>query len=219
MTNTTVSTPTTTIMEALDASLSKIQEVNPNVPKALAVVIGTGKGKFHGMFTPDSWQDSGGEHKGSARHEIIMSSESLRRDAELILTTLIHETAHAMSHATGIKDTSRQGRFHNAKFAEVANSMGLRTETDPKIGHVTTGLMDYAIDLYKNEIELIRAATITYRKPVEKKPTKKTTIRVACACGVPVTVPIKWWDDFGQDNLICSLCEDSGDDRTFKEVE
>ena len=32
-----------------------------------------------------------------------------------VLDTLLHEAAHALAAARGIKDTSRQGRYHNKK--------------------------------------------------------------------------------------------------------
>jgi len=212
--------PTVNILTALDRALSGIQARNPNVPRALAVVIATGKGKVHGHFAPGSWEDTAGEHAGSARHEILMASESLARGAEATLTTLIHEAGHALAHATGVKDTSRQGRYHNEKFQETVVAMGLTVEKNSSIGYVTTGLNSWAREEYEEELALLETVLISHRKSDKAKaPAKKTTIRVACACEFPVTVPIKWFDDFGYDNMRCNLCIDSGDTGTFEPFE
>lgn len=201
--------PTVAILTALDSALSKVRELNPNVPTALAVVIASGKGKFHGVFETNAWKDDKGEHAGSARHELLMSSESFARGAEATLVTLIHEAGHAMAHATGIKDTSRQGRFHNDKFRTIAESMGLTVESNKSIGHTTTGLQSWAKDAYSAQLEALETALVTHRVPASEKPAKpKTTVRVQCGCEAPVTVPIKWWNDLGQDNMTCALCAD-----------
>lgn len=203
---TTVATPTTTIQQALDASLSRIRELNPDVPESLAVILASGGGKKHGHFAASTWTDSSGDHAGSARHEILMATESLRRGAEATLTTLIHECGHALAHATDVKDTSRGGRYHNAKFRDVATTMGLVVEEDPSIGHVTTGLMSWAKDSYAEVLEMLEASLTTYRKPEDKAKGPKTTIRVQCDCETPVTVPIKWWESFGEDMMYCAGC-------------
>ena len=46
----------------------------------------------------------------------MISGEGLRRSPAEVLGTLLHEAAHALAHARGIKDTSRQGRYHNKHF-------------------------------------------------------------------------------------------------------
>ncbi len=38
------------------------------------------------------------------------------RGAADVLGTLLHETAHALAHVRDIKDTSRQGRWHNGPW-------------------------------------------------------------------------------------------------------
>lgn len=202
-------TPTVNILSALDASLSKVRELNPDVPTALAVIIASGAGKKHGHFAPGSWKDTDGDTAGSARHEILMSSESLARGAELTLVTLIHEAAHAANHAKGTKDTSRQGRYHNRDFRDTAEAFGLTTETDSKIGFVTTGLQSWAAEAYKVELALLADALVTHHVLAPKVKGKKTTIKVGCECEtergmLTVTVPIKWFD---QVDMHCAYCD------------
>lgn len=202
-----VATPTATIMHALDSALSAIQHTHPEVPSALAVVISTGRGKVHGHFEANSWADTDGEHKGSARHEILIASESLGLGAEQVLTTLIHEAAHAVAHAGNVADTSRQGRWHNRKFEATASAMGLLTEKSPQTGYATPGLNTWALAHYADTLANLTAVLTTHRRPVTKPKAPKTTIKIACECeGSAVTVPIKWADTFAP-AMVCTDCD------------
>jgi hypothetical protein len=220
-TSSTSHTPTVAILTALDTALVAIRATHPDVPSALAVVIEKSSGKTHGHFHAGQWADTDTDGaKLGKRHEISMSSESLSRGAEATLTTLIHEAGHALAHNTGVKDTSRQGRYHGAKFRTIAEGMGLVCATSDKIGTVTTGLNEWAKSHYAKELEILAEALTTHRvlKSDEKVTKPKTTIRVQCACEFPLTVPIKWWNDYGMDNLTCDMCADNGDDAHFSEV-
>lgn len=205
------STPTVGILSTLGAALSAIQAAQKDVPSALAVVIATGQGKKHGHFETNAWVDTAGAHEGSARHEILMSSESLGRGGLATFVTLLHESAHAANHATGTKDTSRQGRWHNGAFRSTAESFGLVVEENSQIGHVTTGLQSWALDFYAPQIDALNAVLTTHRKLEAKKPTKKTTIKVGCECvsdkgnALTVSVPIKWYVSVGE--MTCDGCE------------
>lgn len=202
-------TPTASIMATLDSALSAIQTTHPDIPAALAVVISTGRGKIHGHFEAGSWGDTGGEHAGSARHEILISSESLGLGAQQVLTTLIHECAHAYAFGKDIKDTSRQGRFHNRKFETIASGMGLITEEDSSIGHRTPGLNTWALSHYADTLTALEAVLITHRTPRAKAKAPKTTVKVSCACeGSAVTVPIKWADTYAP-AMVCTDCDET----------
>ena len=45
---------------------------------------------------------------------------------------ILHEAAHALAYARGIKDTSRQGRYHNKHFKTCAEQLGLAVEHDQR---------------------------------------------------------------------------------------
>lgn len=193
-------TPTVSILTALDTALSNVRAANPDVPTALAVVIATGSGKKHGHFAPASWLDTEGAHKGSARHEILMSSESLARGAVATLTTLIHEAAHAANHATGTKDTSRQGRYHNKDFRDRAEAFGLTTESHDTIGFITTGMQSWALEAYASDLAALEAVLVTHHVLAKKATKPANTVKLGCECvkdnGNPltVTVPVPWFD-------------------------
>ena len=50
----------------------------------------------------------------SARPEVFIATELLADGAADVFGVLLHEAAHAIAAARDIKDTSRQGRYHNA---------------------------------------------------------------------------------------------------------
>ena len=51
-----------------------------------------------------------------------------------MLGTLLHEAAHALAAARGIQDTSRQGRYHNTRFAQLARELGIDVAKSPRLG-------------------------------------------------------------------------------------
>ena len=214
-------TPTVAILSALDSALSIIRETNPSIPTALAVVISTGRGKFHGSFQASQWEDTDGTGQVlGKRHELVMSSESLARGGRDTLVTLIHEAMHAQAHATGVKDTSRQGRFHNDKFRTLAEGAGLTCAKDSGGSVTTTGLQSWAEKLYAPVIAALDEVLTTHRIKVAPKPeSAKATVRVQCGCQSPVTLPIKWFSDHGQENMLCALCDSAGEDSHFYPVD
>lgn len=197
--------PTVAIVAALDRAYAAIRVANSDVPSAIALTLAPSK-KSRGHFQAGSWEDTG---KLGTRHELNIGAERLQDGAVATFATLLHECAHALAQATGQKDTSRQGRFHNSTFADIASRMGCIVESDEKIGHRTGDtLQSWALDLYADSIASLDSALSTF-KPRAGASAKaaKTTCRIGCDCLELVTVPIKWFENFGQDSLTCSICE------------
>jgi hypothetical protein len=197
--------PTVGILAALDQAYAAIRTANPDVPSAIALTIAPSR-KARGHFQAGSWEDTG---KLGTRHELNIGAERLQDGALATFATLLHECAHALAQATGQKDTSRQGRFHNGTFATIASAMGCVVTADDKIGHATGDtLQSWALDLYADAIAGIDNALSTFKpRGADKAKAAKTTLRVACDCGEAVTVPIKWYENFGVDSLSCAICE------------
>lgn len=94
---------------------------HPELP-AVVVTTGSGEGVKWGHFRPESWKLA---EDGTKLHEFFLASEALAKGATQVLQTTIHEAAHTLSRVRGIKDTSRQGRWHNAAFKKAAEELGL----------------------------------------------------------------------------------------------
>ena len=90
--------------------------------------------KNYGHFTPVKvWTDT----LKNSTHEINISP-NFQRDKYAVVATLLHEMVHAYAHANGIKDTSRQGRYHNKAFKKLAEERGLIIEYADCIGWSVT---------------------------------------------------------------------------------
>ena len=103
----------TTIVNAIEYAWQAIQANHDDVPDVI-VTMGAGatvRGLKLGHFAAKKWQK--GE---TVLCELFVGGEGLERGAKGVLGTLLHEAAHGVAHVRDIQDTSRQGRYHNAKF-------------------------------------------------------------------------------------------------------
>jgi hypothetical protein len=201
-----MTTPTLPILEVLNDLMDSIRDNHPEVPPVTIVLGAKGvtRGRtVHGHFAPESWV-------GESAHEIMLSGESLSRGAGATLGTLIHEAAHAVAHATGVKDTSNKGRYHNAKFKAIAEGMGISLEQAPTIGWSKTTLAEGTEKKYEAGLNRLAGVLTTYKKaPMEavagtEKPRKSTKIKIDCECGTPVSVSKQWFEDKG--DITCGDC-------------
>ena len=76
----------------------------------------------------------------SVRPEVFIATELLADGAAGVFGVLLHEAAHAIAATRDIKDTSRQGRYHNSRFKLIAEEVGLAGTRDPEIGWSLTAL-------------------------------------------------------------------------------
>jgi len=189
-------TPTKAILDAANGALRRIRDLHPEVPNVV-LVIGTSSTKALGHFAKESWDGK------AAQHEIMISGEGLAKGAEDVLDTLIHECAHALAHSRDIKDTSRQGRFHNKRFKLVAEEMGLDVDSHPSIGWSLTTLPKATAIQYRTELAELRKALKTYRIVKLKPKAAKTTMKIECGCR-SVTIPIKFFEKGALKCLSCN---------------
>ena len=180
-------TPTLPMIQALNDCLNSIKTRHPEVGN-IVLVVGASSGTKHGHFAPLSWDGN--------RHEIMISGESLARGAEATLATLLHESAHVIAFTRGIKDTSRQNRFHNTKFRALAEEVGIEVAHDSSIGWSITTLPAATARTYHRELVALGKAIKTFRVgfagAATKKPTEKRTIKLGTASGRTLTVPISF---------------------------
>ena len=108
-----------------------IRRRHPEIP-AVVIILASGtetRQPRWGHFASGRWQVHDGE-----RAEVMISGEALRLTPPEVLAAILHEAAHALAHARGIKDTSRQGRYHNTQFKIHAEQLGLVIEHDQRNG-------------------------------------------------------------------------------------
>jgi hypothetical protein len=169
------------VLTVLEATWRQIITRHPEIPPAV-IILGSGTSGKHakwGHHAADRWHAADNDHT-----EIMISGEGLRRPASEVLTTLLHEAAHALAAARDIKDTSRQGRYHNKNYKALAEELGITVSHANTIGWSVTTLPDTTASTYARQIKALSRAMVLYRNDETGCATgpAKTTNLIAAAC-------------------------------------
>lgn len=108
-------------VKALETAYRLIQRKVEGLPAVTIVVKRDAKAWGH-TTVHEVWGQNGAE--AASRLEIMISGENLRRGAQHVVATLLHEAAHARNLAAGVRDCDVNGR-HNTKFRDGAADLGL----------------------------------------------------------------------------------------------
>lgn len=117
------------MVAALEQAWNAIRARHGDVPPAVVVLgagsIGAPAGMLRlGHFAATRWNtNDAADFERLA--EVFVGGEGLVGGPVDVLATLLHEAAHAIAHVRGIGDTSRQGRWHNARFKALAEEVGI----------------------------------------------------------------------------------------------
>ncbi|MEA9986092.1 hypothetical protein [Subtercola sp. RTI3] len=185
MNTTTVSTP---LVAAIETVWKSIQDRHEDVP-AVVVTLGSGtakQGMKLGHFAADRWMRG-----DELVHELFVGGEGLQRGGVGVLGTLLHEAAHGAARAREIQDTSRQGRFHNAKFRAIGEEFGLNLEKDPSIGWSVTTVPADTERSYADEITTLDGGLVAYRLTEMSAGGRKSNnngVTALCGCGRKIRV-------------------------------
>lgn len=158
----------------LEKVWARIREDHPELPD---VVIVTGSGMIGpsrwGHFRANGWKTRAeGENAATNLRlgEMFMAGETLAKGARQVLQTMLHEAAHVMAKVRDIQDTSRQGRWHNAKFKDLAVELGLehkRDQADKSHGFSFVTLTETTIARYTDLLdELDREIHLVVNLPI-----------------------------------------------------
>jgi len=218
--DTTTETPaeiTADLIGAIEAAWSAIRERHADVP-AVVFSLGAGSGDRDslklGHFAASRWQVEG---EANARAEIFVGGEGLQRGEEGILTTLLHEAAHALAHLRGIQETSNEGRYHNKRFAALAKEVGLTVSQDGKIGWSVSRLGAGTVEAYTEALQRLTAALLAWRhaEPARGKSTKRDRNPKAALCECETPRRIRVMPNALDDGpILCGVC---GEEFTFRE--
>jgi hypothetical protein len=144
------------VVQLLEKVWARIRQNHPELP---AVVIVTGAGLSFGggkwgHFRANGWATKVAEEgaaTSSRLDEMFMAGETLAKGARQVLQTMLHEGAHTLAKVREVQETSRQGRWHNAKFRTLAEEMGLEyksDQADKAIGFSQVTLTDATVEEY-----------------------------------------------------------------------
>jgi hypothetical protein len=171
------------ILAVLEDMWQAIRQHHPEIPPVVIIIASGTEGKQarYGHHAPGRWYVANQE-----RTEIMISGEGLRRDAQSVLGTLLHEAAHALAAARGVKDTSRQGRYHNKHFKTLAEELGITVDFDGHIGWSITTVPDHTAALYAEQLAALKTAMILWRRDeilIPKERRSSNLIAAVCPCG------------------------------------
>jgi len=171
------------MVAALERAWAAIRDRHAELP-AVVLVLGAGStGSPNsrlklGHFAAMRW------HHGTDRlPEVFIGGEGLARGPVGVLGTLLHEAAHALADVRQVKDTSRQGRWHNARFKALAEEVGIEVTKDPRIGWSPTHVPEHTRAAYTDTLRDLDAALGLHRaRETPGDPTGKTKTPPPCVC-------------------------------------
>jgi hypothetical protein len=192
------------LLAALEHAWQTIRNRHPDVPQAVLVVAsGTdGKRLNLGHFAPHRWHVSGAD-----RHEVLVGGEGLHRGPLEVLGTLLHEAAHGLAQARGIQDTSRQGRYHNRRYATLARELGLEVASVTPIGWSATTVPKHTAAAYVGQLEKLQAAMVLWRRHEHRigtGPRARNLLACACPCGRRIRVAKA---TLAEAPILCARCQ------------
>jgi hypothetical protein len=101
------------------------------------------------------------------------------------LGTLLHEAAHGLAQARGVQDTSRQGRYHNRRYATLARELGLEVASVEPIGWSATTVPDTTAAAYAGQLQELQAALVLWRRHEHRSgagPRSRNLLAATCGC-------------------------------------
>jgi hypothetical protein len=172
------------------AAWAAIQARHPDVP-SVVITLGAGSGAGTGGLKLGHFADGRWQRADAKLPELFIGGEGLARGAREVLGTLLHEGAHGVASVRKIQDTSRQGRFHNARFRALAEELGLDVAKIGSIGWSATTVPDATAAVYRAELRRLEAALVAYRH-VESGRGGRTSnnngVAARCGCGRRIRV-------------------------------
>ncbi|MFI2764904.1 hypothetical protein ACH5A3_39750 [Streptomyces echinatus] len=156
------------VTRALVAAWNAIRERHPDLPEAVISMATGGRESTVELahFAPRRWRLRKGDE---FHHEIFVTAESLTDGAEQVFGYLLHEAAHALCEARGVKDCSAS-QYHNKAFRAAAEELGLVQKPDlsdywkKKYGFAGTTLGAEAKETYAEQITVLDEATHATRR-------------------------------------------------------
>ena len=118
--------------------------------------------------------------------EVLITLDGVAGSAAGIFAILLHEAVHAVAFERGIKDTSRQGRYHNARFRAIAEELGLEAGRDAPFGWSSTALATETTALYLETLRALTEALGDHRDhstALGDARARRSEVTLMCGCG------------------------------------
>jgi hypothetical protein len=174
------------LVAACEQVWDTIRQRHPDVPPVVITLASGTAGRRDraklGHFAARRW-----EHTQLGQlAELFLSGEGLQRGPVDLLATLLHEAAHGVAFTRRVKDTSRQGRYHNRHFRALGQELGLELTVDPRIGWSLTTVPAATEAAYRPQLKLLAKALVAHRLPESRigrtRVSNNNPLTVQCAC-------------------------------------
>lgn len=139
------------LVAACEAAWADIRTHHPDLPPAV-VVLGSGIERGRLVKLGHWWGGQWVADSSESRGEVLLAGEALHLGPNAVFEILLHEAAHGINAARGVRDTSRGGRYHNRQFANTAREALLDVQPMPPYGLARTALTPAAEDRYADTI-------------------------------------------------------------------
>lgn len=191
------------LLKILEDTWTAIRRHHGEIPPVVIIIAsGTGTRQARwGHHAPGRWHHCDTEHA-----EVMISGEGLRRTPPEVLGTLLHEAAHALADARGITDTSRQGRYHNRKYALLAAELGLQAREDTQFGWTVTTVPAATARRYQTQLAALADAMTLWREAEHVPGAKKrdtNLVAASCPCGRKIRVAAS---TLKEAPILCEAC-------------
>jgi hypothetical protein len=200
-------TVTGPLVVAIERTWAAIQERHPDVPD---VVLTVGNGSARpGQLTLGHFHDGKWATGDTRLPELFVGGEGLARGPHAVLGTLLHEATHGVAATRNIKDTSRQGRYHNTRFRDLATELGIRVERDPRIGRSITTVPDTTAQHYGDQIAALDTAIKAHRLADVHgagRTTSNNGLVATCECNPPRKIRLSR-SAYDPGAISCGSCE------------
>ena len=176
------------LVAALEHAWATIRTQHPDVPQVVIVVASGSDPRSRrlnpGHFAAGRWQLTSPDAP-SDRAEVLVSGEGLQRGPIDVLGTLLHEAAHGLAYARKVSDTSRQGRYHNRRYATLAGELGLDVAHVQPIGWSATSVPEPTAARYAKTLTELTEALVLWRRAEQASSAGAGRSRnaLACTCG------------------------------------
>jgi len=174
------------LLAAMEGAWATIRGHHAEIPEVVVLIAtGSDRGALRklGHFAARRWRLADGDE----RSEILIAGEGLDRGPRLVFATLLHEAAHALAFARGIRDTSRGGRYHNRRFMAVATELGLQVGALRPYGLAATTMLPATAAQYSATLDELADALVMWRAAElpRGRTTRHTESPTLCLCGCP----------------------------------
>jgi hypothetical protein len=133
------------LLLALDEVYASLRRDHPDLPRALVTVEEPHPAVRHRIacWRAGPFATAAGVFEGRIAFGYPSSHRDVPRvlftgSAGTVLETVVHEAAHALATARGVKDTSRGGTWHNERYKALAEELGLAVAKSARYGWTDT---------------------------------------------------------------------------------